>query len=266
MLCDTHLHSSFSTDSQTDPILIIEKAIALEMPTICFTDHCDLDYPGDPDLFQLDFANYFSTLTELKERYASKINVLIGVEMGLQPHLKNRINSLLHAYSFDYVIGSTHIVNGKDPAFPSFYEQGSVHERLHEYFAAILSNLYACQNFDSCGHLDYAVRYCPQKDAHFQLEFLYETIDAILHYLIDHQKSLEINTGGYRCGLNRTNPGEPILKRYLALGGSQITIGSDAHTLPYLGADFAKTKEQLKEIGFHSYCIYEQRKAKFLPL
>lgn len=266
MLCDTHLHSSFSSDSLTDPNLIIEKAIELEMPAICFTDHCDLDYPGNPDLFQLDFPNYFSTLMELKEIYASKINVLIGVEMGLQPHLEKQINSLLQSYSFDYVIGSTHTVNGKDPAFPSFYEQGSVHERLHEYFTTILSNLNACKNFDSCGHLDYAVRYCPQKDAQFQLDYHQETIDEILYFLIKHQKSLEVNTGGYRCGLNRSNPGKSILKRYFALGGSQLTIGSDAHTIPYLGAEFARTKEQLKEIGFRYYCIYEQRKAKYLPL
>lgn len=266
MLCDTHIHSSFSTDSSTDPILIIEKAIELKMPSICFTDHCDLDYPGPPHLFQLDFDNYFNTLNKLKKQYLSKINVLIGVEMGLQPHLEAPINAILLHYPFDYVIASTHTVNGKDPAFPSFYEHGLISTCLEEYFTAILTNLQHFSNFDSCGHLDYAVRYCPEKDNNFILENHQETIDKILHYLILHQKSLEVNTGGYRCGLNRSNPGELILKRYLKLGGSQITIGSDAHTLPYLAGEFAKTRQQLKNIGFHQYCIYEGRKARYLPL
>lgn len=266
MLCDTHIHSSFSTDSSTDPVLIIEKSIALNIPTICFTDHCDLDYPASPDLFQLDFDRYFSSLSLLQKKYSSQIKILVGVEMGLQAHLNTRIDAILKEYPFDFVIGSTHTVNGKDPAFPDFYQYRTISTSLQEYFTSIFENLQSCPNFDSCGHLDYAVRYSPEKDKDFHLENHLDIIDKILNYLISNQKSLEINTGGFRCGLNRTNPGELILNRYLALGGSQITIGSDAHTIPYLAAEFKSTQKQLKSLGFHEYCIYENRKRKYLPL
>ena len=45
MYSDFHLHTSFSDDSDTDPEKQIERAIALRMSSICFTDHIDYDFP-----------------------------------------------------------------------------------------------------------------------------------------------------------------------------------------------------------------------------
>ena len=55
------------------------------------------------------------------------------------------------------------------------------------------------------------------------------SLDPILRYLIDNGKALEVNTAGLKKGLPWPNPHMEILKRYRALGGELITIGSDAH-------------------------------------
>ena len=44
VIADTHLHSSFSGDSETPMKDMIEKAIALGLKEICFTEHMDFDF------------------------------------------------------------------------------------------------------------------------------------------------------------------------------------------------------------------------------
>ncbi|MDR1417717.1 MAG: hypothetical protein LBI80_00920 [Endomicrobium sp.] len=37
------------------------------------------------------------------------------------PYLKERIQEYTKKYCFDFIIGSSHMVDGKDPCFDSFY-------------------------------------------------------------------------------------------------------------------------------------------------
>ena len=68
ILADYHLHTSFSSDSESPMEDMIKKAISLGLKTICFTEHLDLDYPGDPSQFQVDINAYEKKLFELKEK------------------------------------------------------------------------------------------------------------------------------------------------------------------------------------------------------
>ena len=52
MIADCHMHTNFSTDSDTRMEEQVEQAIRLGMEHICITDHMDMDYPGGE--FQLD--------------------------------------------------------------------------------------------------------------------------------------------------------------------------------------------------------------------
>ena len=55
-------------------------------------------------LFDLD--RYFQELGSLREEYADRIDVRIGIEIGLQPHLGEYYKELVSQYPFDFVIGS----------------------------------------------------------------------------------------------------------------------------------------------------------------
>ena len=53
---DIHMHSSFSTDSESPMENMIQGAIDKGLTTICFTEHLDYEYPS-PDgtvLFEVD--------------------------------------------------------------------------------------------------------------------------------------------------------------------------------------------------------------------
>ena len=57
---------------------------------------------------------------KLREMYQDKIDIRIGVEIGLQPHLGNAYKEYVSSYPFDFVIGSVHVVNRMDPYYGEF--------------------------------------------------------------------------------------------------------------------------------------------------
>ncbi len=266
MISDFHMHSKFSGDSEADPDEIISTAISKGMNCICFTDHLDLDYP-EPDCdFDLDVDSYYDNINILRENYSDRLDIRIGIETGLEPHLAKRLDEKINRHDFDFIIGSSHIVNGMDPYYKSFFDTRTNKEAYTEYFTSILECLETCHNFDVYGHLDYVIRYTPYKDQKFYYSDYSDMIDEILKRLIASGKGIEINTGGYAAGLNAPNPSPDIIKRYKELGGEIITVGSDAHTTDRIGADFDKAEAVLKECGFKYYTVFKNRKPQFIPL
>ena len=142
---DTHLHSSFSSDSDTPMELMIKQGIRLGMKTLCFTEHYDPCYPDTPDGldFLLDFENYKKTLFTLKEKYASQIEILYGLELGVQPHLGQTLANFYKKYGndFDFIINSCHIVNGMDPYYVCRYLPESSQTFFYDHFTDVLDEI-----------------------------------------------------------------------------------------------------------------------------
>ena len=93
---DCHVHSSFSSDSDTPVEQMIEAAISQGRTYFYITDHHDFDYPIGEDGrdFQLPLQQYTSRMEQLREKYASKIELRIGVEMGLMAFIADKVLSL----------------------------------------------------------------------------------------------------------------------------------------------------------------------------
>lgn len=266
MLWDTHMHSRFSGDSEAAQESMIAAAMKKNLDGICFTDHLDLDYPDGLELFLLDLPAYAASVSAMREQYRDRFPVRFGIELGMQPHLAEKHRDILAQYPFDFVIGSSHLVHGNDPYYPSFWETRSTSDGILEYFTSILENIQSFDGFDVYGHIDYIVRYCPGKNQNYHWMDYADIIDAILKTLIEKGKGIELNTGGFRYGLDHPNPCEEILARYRALGGEIITIGADAHAPEHVGFDFEKVPEILKQAGFSYYTVFRERKPEFIAL
>lgn len=267
-LWDCHMHSSFSADSPTPMKEMIETAVRKGLSGICFTEHLDPDYPPGPENldFSLDIPSYRSKLKELQEAYRGRIQIRFGIELGLQPHLANIFQELAQTESFDFIIGSSHVVHGADPYYPDFYKGRQEADCYEEYFVSILENLEAFQNMDTYGHLDYVVRYGPNKNKQYSYRAYQEILDTILRRLIHLSIALEVNTGGFAYGLGQPNPCREIIARYRELGGELITLGADAHVPERIAYSFPQAKALLEECGFRYYTIFHDRKPEFLPL
>ncbi len=270
ILADYHMHSSHSGDSKSSMEEMIQKGIQLGLTHMCFTEHNDFDFPVCDEVpegtFDLNVDAYLYDLIKYREKYKEQINVLFGMELGLQPHLMCQNAVLAKSYDFDFIIGSSHICNKKDPYFPPFYVGRSEEEAYAEYFQSIIDNIMKFKNFDVYGHLDYVVRYGPNADKNYSYEKYQYLLDTILTLLIDNGKGIEINTGGVVKGLRELHPCTAIVKRYKELGGEIITIGSDAHTVQDIHRHFDRAEAVLKECGFKYYTIFEKRVAEFKRL
>lgn len=266
MKADFHMHTNFSIDAETTPEEMVKGAIALGLKTICITDHFDKDYPGKPYEFQLDTERYFQELRKLRENYKEQIEVRIGVELGLQPHLGSFYSEYIKQYPFDFVIGSIHIVDGQDPYYKEFFEGREDRAVYEQTFKETLENIKAFGDFDVLGHLDYIVRYGKKQEKEYSYIAFKEQIDEILKYLIEHGKGIELNTAGFKYGLSFCHPHPDVLKRYKELGGEIITIGSDGHRPEHIAYDFAKVSDILKDCGFKYYTEFQKRQAIFKQL
>ena len=268
ILWDCHMHSSFSADSDTPMKAMIHRAIEMGLQGITFTEHLDPDYPVTPDNldFSLDIPAYKEKLAELSDIYKDKIQLRFGIELGLQMHLGEYFDSLLSQTPFDFVIGSSHLVHGYDPYYPEFFEGRKEFLCYMEYFESILENISAYDGFDVYGHIDYVVRYGPNRNREYSYGRYRDILDEILKKLISIGKGIELNTGGYHYGLGEPNPCTAVIKRYRELGGEIITIGADAHTPDKVAYAFDKAAGVLESCGFRYYTVFKNRKPEFISL
>lgn len=263
MISDCHMHTRFSSDSDAPLEEMAEQALKLGMKRICVTDHYDMEYPGGE--FSLDTASYLKELEELGERYAGRLEIRRGVELGLQPHLGQSIRAYTRTHPFDYVIGSVHLVRGLDPYDRDQYP-GSDRELYREYFICTLENIRSVTGFQALGHLDYVVRYGYGREKEYSYRAYADVIDEILRELICRGIALEVNSGGLKYGLGFPNPHPDVLKRYRELGGELVTVGSDAHRPEHVGYGFSQVREILLDCGFQYFAEFSRRKPVFTRL
>ena len=266
MIADFHIHTRFSGDSEANVDNVIQSAINKGMKYMAITDHNDFEFENGT--FELETDKYFEYISKKKIEYKADINISVGIECGLEPKFANRINTLLNSYDFDFVIGSSHVINGRDPYYKEYFENRSVHDAMVEYLMSISENIDIFDNFDVYGHLDYMMRYAPVpiEEKRYEYEEYGQLFDEILVKLIKKNKGIEINTSPLKSGLLDTNPNIQVLKRYKELGGKIITVGSDAHLPEHVGSDFDTAKSILSESGFTYFNIFSERKAVNIPL
>lgn len=255
---DAHLHSNLSYDSECQMSELIESGIRKNLNGIYITEHYDLDFPKEYNMdFTFNIREYFQIIKDLQKKFINVIDIFPGIELGLMPHLSNHIDNLIDDYPFDYVIGSTHIIENKDPYYPEYWENKNIKDAYITYFNTSLENIQNINNFDAFGHLDYISRY-DQTKSYNSKEYM-DYISEILSLLIEKDKALEINSAGLRKNLCRTNPDLYVIKKYRELGGKLITVGSDSHDSTNIAYGFDNIASLLLEAGFKHYNIYRQR-------
>ena len=273
---DMHMHTWFSTDSEACPRDMADEAVRKGLKTICFTDHFDKDDLewGEEGIFDVDA--YFVEMQKLQEEYAGKLNIRIGIELGLRTYLKDYYEELTKKYPFDFVIGSVHNVPYKkdaegnilytDPAAEKLFTDRTDKEAYRLMMETTLENVRTSDCFQTLGHLDYVVRYGKSREKEYSYTDYADIIDEILKLMIEKEKGLEVNSAGLKYGLPFAHPHPDVLKRYRELGGEIITIGADAHKPEHIAYDFAKAEEILKSCGFKYYTEFFEQKPVFKQL
>lgn len=261
---DTHLHTHHSEDSSAEPMQMAIRAAEIGLRGICFTDHWD---PGDPDVGRhLDIDRYVEDILAIRKQMRGRLEIRLGIEVGVQPHMMEHINRTLASYPFEYVIASLHCISGvsvgirpealfsrKDPASVCADSLRQAVEAIEKFPV-----------FHSYGHADYILRYLPAGPAldergercDFISLGLESLVDTLLLRLIESGKALEINTSGFRYGLGRCHPSDTLLERYASLGGRVVTFASDAHCPAHIADNFHQARETAGRFGFRELALF----------
>ena len=261
-ILDNHVHTHFSRDAKDTMEDVIKRAINIGVDYLTFTDH--LEY--NTDHFSLDIPTYLDQINEYKQKYKDDIDLLIGIEVGYQSHLNKEINELLNSAPFDFVLCSTHTIDQIPVSHREYFEGLSKEEAYRKYFESIIQTNKEFSNYDVYGHLDYINRYAIYENNKIIYDDYRDVLDQVLKIIIDSGKGIELNTSGYRYGLNAIHPNVGIVKRYKELGGEIITLGSDSHRAIDVCEDFDKSYDMLEYLGFRYVSVFKNRKCEFIPI
>lgn len=257
---DFHVHSDFSLDSKTPMESIVKTSIEKNLRAICFTDHVDFEATKEKIDLMFRPLDYFRDINRVKYTYKDKIEVLAGVEIGMQPHLADRYSKFISDHGFDFVIMSIHAIDSKDIFLEFDKMELSQGEIINRYYDSVLDCIDSFDDYDVLGHLDYIDRYLFTDGTPIKYDFYMDKIEVILKKLIDKGKGIEVNTGGLRYNLDSFHPKPQILRLYKDLGGEIITIGSDSHTIHHIGYEYKQTEKALRDLGFKYIYIFRGRK------
>lgn len=276
MFADYHVHTQFSDDSLYPMEQVVQDAIAMKMEEICFTDHVDYGVKDDWDCGRpiiwrggepaanVDYPAYAAKIEELQAVYGAEIEIKMGLEFGMQRHTIPQYEKLFQRYPFDFIILSVHQIEDKEFWTQDFQQGKSQKEYNERYYEELLCLIKSYQNYSVLGHMDLIARY--DENGIYPFKKTEPVISEILKTVIETGKGIELNTSYHRYGLKDTTPARDILKRYRAMGGEIITIGSDSHKPEHLGAYIKEAGELLKSLGFRYICTYDKMRPVYHAL
>ncbi len=264
---DYHVHSSFSGDCKYSMEDMVKGALEKNIKVLSFTDHIDYDYGKDELDFVFDTDDYFKELRRIKNNYKGQIEILSGIELGMQPHLVRKIYEKIALDNFDFIIMSLHTVMGKEMHEGELFKDRDLLDVYFLYYDEMAEVLDKFNDFDIVGHINLIDRYVKYMNNHtVKLEEYKELVEKVLKKIIEKDKGIEINTSGIRYGINSFLPTVEILNLYKELGGKIVTIGSDAHNPDYIGFNYEDAINLLRELDFKYITTFKNRKKQFIKI
>ena len=239
MRVDYHVHTIFSDDSREPMESMCERALALGLGEVCFTEHLDFDALSlgyyKPDA-------YFAELERLREKYEGKLTLRAGLEIS-EPHDHQKELEEAHKRPYDFILGAVHYWMGG--LFPSVMRDRKMDVALCcRCYWDEMRKMAAVGGYDCAAHFDFPIRFFGR------VEYDQDIIDEIFTLLVRNNTIIEINTSSLRRGLVEPMPGRDLLARYVACGGKHVVLGSDAHSAQelYQGIDAARELAQSQDL------------------
>ena len=258
---DTHVHSRYSPDS-TETLYTICKRAQSMLAGFCVTDHLDIGHPEAAFDEVPDFGALLGEIEQMRIQFPT-VTILFGVEAGFIAHTAAATQQVISAYPFDYVLNSVHVVDGVDAFDREIYfnmPQNTLTRQAAytKYLHCVLQSVQSGCDYDTLAHVGYISRYAPYENPLLRHSDCPDIIDSILRTLIAQGKCLEVNTADVSRFLQPV-PSLDVLRRYYALGGRLITLGSDAHSAENLCERFEHSTQMLQALGFRYTAHFRSR-------
>lgn len=266
MIYNMHLHSNLSHDAVSPPEEMCEAAIAAGLSGISFSDHCDPHITPLNEMLK-NAKNNFRVCDDIKKKYNDSLFIMNSIELGDANLFFEDTYKVSEAAPYDSIIGSVHVIKNQNgeyiPHTKQFFlslSKDAIDEYITEYFKGVLF-IAERANIDILAHLNLPIRYISgQYNIPVDMEKYMPQIKRILSTIIDRQIALEVNTSEIGKALNATLPAMDIVALYKSMGGTLITLGSDAHSAQAISNGLAEGRDMLLRLGITHAHYYENRK------
>jgi histidinol-phosphatase (PHP family) len=208
----------------------VRAALALGLEEIGISDHAPIYWldgdhamPGTA-MRRSELEGYVEEVLTLKQRYAGRIAVRLGLESDYHPEFEAEYREVLFRYPFDYVIGSVHQCLGVHIYDQRRWQAGADPAEVYaEYFRLVRLSARSGL-FDVLGHVTGIMAYGPRPPADALEREFAETAAVLAQTGV----AVEVNTSGLRKGGPEPFPAGALLRRCLE-AGVPVTYGSDSH-------------------------------------
>lgn len=124
----------------------IETAIANGLTVLGFSDHtpqpCKGDYyPAHQKMYPYELEDYVTTILDLKKEYASKIRILLGLEVEYYPGLFDELMRMIEPYPVEYLLLGQHALYDGGPDDPFVFIPTDSEVYLKQYVSQCLEAL-----------------------------------------------------------------------------------------------------------------------------
>lgn len=257
---DYHIHSNISFDGQMPIREICQEAMARGMAGLTFTEHWEAGYPS----INLDREEYARQIKAARAEFPNLI-IGMGMELGFS---SDYIQEAAQAAEkgWDFIIGSCHVIEGLTVTDGAYGREQDKAQCYGGYLRTLCRLVKENPCFDVVGHLDLPCRAYPGENRALLYEDFSAELDALFETIIPLGIGIELNTAGWRYGLDSPHPHISVLKRYRELGGEIITCGSDAHTRPSIGYRLEDAYDILRAAGFKYVSFFTERRLEQAPL
>ena len=201
-----------------------------------------------------DFRNYIRSIDELAERFAERLIVLRGFEIEVVPAdgYREKMLAYREAGDFDYMVGSVHYVDevsidGEVEDFRGIRDDLGGLEPLAVRYYETVAEMIDSLRPEVVGHLD-LLRKNAGSDAPLDTPEIRRAADRALEAARGCDAILDLNTAGYRKGLQTPYPAPWLVERAAAMGIG-FCFGDDSHSPAQVGAGIDDARDYLLARG-----------------
>lgn len=189
-----------------------------------------------------------------------------GIEMDHVLGAEERIEALLSARPFDYVIGSVHFIGDgavDHPGYDVWELEGHDPERVWSRYFETLAEAAASGLYDTLAHPDLVKVWgagTPVPDGDLR-RFYEPAVEAIAAAGV----AVEVSTAGLSKPVGELYPA-PELAALCVEAGVPFTLSSDAHIPAEVGRAYDQAVDFMRSLGIREICVFERRERRLVPL
>lgn len=265
MLTDLHIHTNNSPDAEHSATEICISAIQKGLGIIAITDHCEIDR-YEADGYERSVRQSFFDVLKVRGVFEGRLEILQGIELGNVMSDLKQAREVIRTHPYDFVLGSLHHIKGVDDFAFLDYEKNDPGELLSAYYDE-MEHMVDWGEFDVLAHITYPLRYMNgEHKKGIDIRRFEEQITRVLKKAIEKGIGIELNTSGLRQAYGLTMPDFWGLLLYKSLGGTILTIGSDAHTRQDVGANIKDGLRLAHKAGFTQTQVFRARHPFAVPI